>query len=275
MFLAPVAFVRHFQFNIIKATWTFAPVAFLKHFQINIIKATLTLAPVGFPKHFNINIKKASWTLAPIAFLKHFHININILKATCIFAQMVGTFWDQYPKHQVFPLYSNTQKKMKKMSLKSKLKQKYAKPLQQELFTTNGQDIFQQETSTIWRIFTQPQRKHMTEGKLKTLKNKAAMRYLRVCFQMMWDVEIPCNGPYASLLCFDSIEKFDAKRLKSNGQILSQIKAQSKLKCLHWISILLLCRDPVENWECGLRHRATSPSIHIRLLSSLYECFVS
>ena len=97
---------------------------------------------------------------------------------------------------------------MKKMSLKIKLKQKYAKPLQQELFTTNGQDIFQQETSTIWRIFTQPQRKHMTEGKLKTLKNKEAMRYLRVCFQMMWGVRNPYNDAHfiAIFWLFDSVK---------------------------------------------------------------------
>ena len=144
-------------------------------------------------------------------------------------------------------------KKWKKISLKSKLKQKYAKPLQQELFTTCGRDIFQQETSTIWRIFTQPQRKLMTKGKRKTLKNKEAMRYLRVCFQIMWGVLTPCNEAHfiAIFWLFDSVKircKTSEKQWANFVPNKSSI-AQSKIKCLYWISVLLLCRDPVEDRE--------------------------
>ena len=66
---------------------------------------------------------------------------------------------------------------------------------------------------------------------------------------MVWGVEAPCNGPHASLLCFDFWvrQNSNAKCPKSKGQILLPVEgAQSNFKC---IITLLLCRAPIEDRE--------------------------
>ena len=69
---------------------------------------------------------------------------------------------------------------------------------------------------------------------------------------MMWGVETPCNGLYASLLCFHSLssQKFRLENVRKAMANFASIKgAQSNSKCMYCISILLLCRAPIEDRE--------------------------
>ena len=69
------------------------------------------------------------------------------------------------------------------------------------------------------------------------------------CIQFVWGVETPCNGLHASLLYFNylSSPKLQWKPPEMQWQILHQSEgAQSNFKSFYCISMLLLCRAPIE-----------------------------
>ena len=69
---------------------------------------------------------------------------------------------------------------------------RYRSPPQTNIFS---------EFSEARRISAAPSRKGYWEKR----ENKVAMWYLRIFIEMVWGVEAPCNGSYASLLCFECL----------------------------------------------------------------------